>query len=41
MQAPGDDGDHATATTSNHKLPTQEPQYNPSGRVIVKPLGKG
>jgi len=41
MQARGDDGDHVTPTTSDHKLPTQEPQYDPSGRVIVKPLGKG
>ena len=41
VQAPGDDGDHATATTSDHELPTQEPQYDPSGRVTVKSLDKG
>jgi len=42
VQPPGDNGDHAIATTYDHELPTEEPCYDPSGRkLIIKPLGKG
>jgi len=41
VHPPSNDGDNATATTSDHELPTQKPRYDPSGRVIIQPLGKG
>ena len=37
----GDDGDHATVVPSHHEMPPDEVRRDPSGRVIIQPLGKG
>jgi len=37
----GDDVDHAKTAPSYHKPPTDEVRRDPSGRVIIQPLGRG
>ena len=41
VQPLGDDGGHAIAAPSHHEMPPHEIRRDPSGIVIIQPLGKG